>query len=119
MSHVHAFFMHTYHFFFNLSDIKCVGTFLFVPLSLFLSVSCSMTPKCKPTLSRNPLHSRASSSSPSADPTPVHVRFRDDKARKDFLEKSFYRIFSILTFPLSSTVGVGSHYVAPQSCAIL
>ena len=29
--------------------------------------------------------------------------------------KSFYRIFSILTFPLSSTVGVGSHCVASRS----
>ena len=29
--------------------------------------------------------------------------------------KSFYQIFSILTFPLSSTVGVGSHCVASRS----
>ena len=29
--------------------------------------------------------------------------------------KSFYQIFSILTFPLSSTVRVGSHYVTSQS----
>ena len=29
--------------------------------------------------------------------------------------KSFYRIVPILTFPLSSTVGVGSHYVASRS----
>ena len=29
--------------------------------------------------------------------------------------KSFYWIFPILTFPLSSTVGVGSHCVASQS----
>ena len=29
--------------------------------------------------------------------------------------KSFYQIFQILTFPLSSTVGVGNHCVASQS----
>ena len=29
--------------------------------------------------------------------------------------KSFYRIFLILTFPLSSTIGVGSHCVASRS----
>ena len=32
--------------------------------------------------------------------------------------KSFCQIFLTLTYPLSSTVGVGSHYVAPQSCAL-
>ena len=36
--------------------------------------------KSKSTSSRNPLHSGASSS----DFTPSHVRFRDDKAHKDF-----------------------------------
>ena len=42
--------------------------------------------------------------------------------RKNFLDeafiwnaKSFYQIFPILTFPLSSTVRVGSHYVASRS----
>ena len=32
--------------------------------------------------------------------------------------KSFYQNFSILTFPLSSIVGVGSHYVASRSLVI-
>ena len=59
-------------------------------LSLFLSfsssyVSCVMAPKCKSTPSRNPLRSRASSSSPS-NPTPSHIRFRDEKAKLDFSE---------------------------------
>ena len=59
-------------------------------LSLFLSfsssyVSCVMAPKRKSTPSRNPLHSRASSSSPS-NPTPSHVRFHDEKAKLDFFE---------------------------------
>ena len=45
-----------------------------------------MAPKCKSTPSRNPLRSWASSSSSFFDLTPSHVRFRDDKIRKDFLE---------------------------------
>ena len=32
--------------------------------------------------------------------------------------KSFYQIFLTLTYPLSSIVGVGSHYVAFRSCAL-
>ena len=44
----------------------------------------SMAPKRKSTLSQNPLCSRTSSSS--SDPTPSHIRFRDEDARKDFLE---------------------------------
>ena len=50
--------------------------------SLFLSVICSMAPKRKLTLSRNPFHFGTSSS----NSTPLHVRFCDDKARKDFSE---------------------------------
>ena len=59
-------------------------------LSLFLSISCYIAPKRKFIPSWNPLHSRASSSSPSADSTSSHIRFRDDKAHKDFSE-NFYR----------------------------
>ena len=59
---------------------------LSISLSLFLLVSCSMAPKCKSTLSRNPLHSGTSSSSSPIDSTPSHVKFHDDKARKDFLK---------------------------------
>ena len=62
-------------------DIELFGAFLFVPLSLSF-VSCFMAPKRKSALSQNPLHSEASSS----NSTPSHVRFRDDKARKDFSE---------------------------------
>ena len=43
-----------------------------------------MAPKRKSTLSRNLLRSRASSFS---DPTPSHLRFRDENARKDFSKK--------------------------------
>ena len=59
-----------------------IGNFLLLSLSLFLESLC-MAPKRKSTPSGNPLCSRASSSS---DPTPSHVKFRDGKARQDFLE---------------------------------
>ena len=69
-----------------------VGAFLIVsfsiPLSLFLALVYSMAPKRKSTLSQNPLRSEASTFS--SDSTPSHVRFCDDKARKDFL-KNFSR----------------------------
>ena len=63
-----------------------VGAFMIVSLShsLFLALVCSMAPKRKSTLSQNPLRSGASTSS--SNPTSSHVRFRDDKARNDFLE---------------------------------
>ena len=58
-----------------------IGTLLRVSLSLSLFLSDSLR------ISQNPLCPRASSSS---DSTPLHVRFRDDKARQDFL-KNFSR----------------------------
>ena len=42
-----------------------------------------MAPKCKSTLSQNPLCSGASTSS---DPTPLHIRFHDEDAQKTFSE---------------------------------
>ena len=42
-----------------------------------------MAPKRKSTPSQNPFHSRASTSS---DPTPSHIWFRDEDARKAFSE---------------------------------
>ena len=57
--------------------------YFFASLSFSLSDSLRMATKRKTTPSRNPLRSRASSSS---DSTPFHVRFRDDKAHQDFLE---------------------------------
>ena len=63
------------------------GVFLIVsfslPLFLFTLV-VSIAPKRKSTPSRNPLRFGISSSS---DPTPSHLRFRDDDAHKAFLEK--------------------------------
>ena len=78
--------MHTYFFSVYLIYLKLLETFLIVILSLHLclfTLVVSMTPKCKSTPARNPLHSSASSSS---DPTLSHIRFRDDDAFKAFLE---------------------------------
>ena len=64
--------------------LNCFGVFLIVFLSLpffLFTLVVSMAPKRKSTLSQNPLHSRASSSS---NPTPSHIWFHDEDARKDF-----------------------------------
>ena len=101
---------------FNCLVLFCVC----VSLSLFLSVSCSMAPKRKSTLSRNAFHSRASFSSSPFDSTPpmsgfVMIKpvwtFRRTSHDEAFIwnAKLFYWIFPILTFPLSPIVGVGSH----------
>ena len=68
--------------------LNCFGTFLivsFFPLSLSLlfTLVVSMAPKRKSTPSQNPFRSGASSSS---DPTPSHIRFCNEDARKDFSE---------------------------------
>ena len=116
-------------FFLYILILICVRAFLFVSLSLSLSLSlsfytlaCSMAPKHKSTLSRNPFHSRASPSSSPSDSTPsVMIKpirtFWRTSHDKVFIwnAKLFYRIFPILAFPLSSTVGVGSYYVASRS----
>ena len=62
-------FIHTYLHFFRFLYTAVIGTFLtlFLSLSLFLALVCSMAPKRKSTPSQNPLRSRASSSS---NPTP-------------------------------------------------
>ena len=61
---------------------------LFLPLSLFLLLVYSMAPKCKSTPSENPLRSWASTSS--SNPTPSHVRFRNNKAQKDFSRRGIH-----------------------------
>ena len=48
-----------------------------------------MAPKCKSTPSRNPFRSGASTLS---DPTPSSIKFRDEGARKAFLEKFSRRV---------------------------
>ena len=68
-------------FFFSLIDINLCWYFsVYPPLSLSLSVNCSMAPKRKSAPSRDLFHFGASTS----DSTPSHVRFYDEKARTDF-----------------------------------
>ena len=65
--------------------LKCVWSFsdcLFLPSFSLVYVSHVYGTKTKSTPSQNPLRSRALSSS---DPT-SHIWFRDEDARKDFLE---------------------------------
>ena len=114
-------FMHTYLQFFIFLYIDVVSAFLLVSLSpsLFLSVSCFMAPKRKSIPSQNPLPSKVillllTYGSVMIKPGRTLRRTFLDKA---FIRnaKSFYQIFSILTFPLSSSVAVGSHCVASRS----
>ena len=70
---------------------ELLGTFLIVSLSLSLfsfMLVVSMAPKRKSTLSQSPLRSGASTFS---DPTPSHIRFRDEDIRKAFLENFSWR----------------------------
>ena len=94
MSHVHAFScICTFKFLYLLYCIL-FGAFLIVSLSssLFVSyISCIMAPKRKSTLSRNPHRFEASSSSSPSEPTPSHIRFRDEKAKLDFFENFSWR----------------------------
>ena len=83
-------FMHTYLQVSIFVILYLVGAFLIV--FLFLSyISCIMAPKRKSTPSWNPLRSGASFSSSPSNPTPSHVRFRDGKAKSDFLENFLQR----------------------------
>ena len=132
MSHVHACFMHTYHFF-NLIDVKCVGTFLCVcvSLSLYLSLSLSWLAAIW-HLNGNPLCPRTLFVLGHLHPLPplilLHLTFDSMMIKpvrtfqRNFHDaafiqntKSFYQTFPILTFPLSSIVGVRSHYVTSWS----
>ena len=128
MSHVHAFFVHMYHFCFYYIDIKLFGAFLHVSLSpsLFLALICPMAPKRKSTQSWNPLRSRhflilpplilLHLMSDSMMIKPIRT-FRRTSHDATFIRnaKLFYWTFPILTFQLSSIVGVRSHCVASRS----
>ena len=61
-------------------------SFLSLPFFLIMLV-VSIAPKHKSTPTQNPLHSGTSSS---FDPSPSHIRFRDDDAFKTF-SKNFSR----------------------------
>ena len=104
----------SYHFFFSLflslvalwhlnENILCPET-LFVPGHLLLLPRLIL------------LH--LTSGSVMIKPVRTFQRTSHDEA---FIQnaKLFYQTFLILTFPLSSTVGVGSHYVASRSLVLL
>ena len=78
--------MHTYFLFNILVIFELLWNFSdclsFSPLLLFTLV-VSMAPSRKSTPSQNPLRSTTSSS---FDPTPSHIRFCDEEARKAFSE---------------------------------
>ena len=87
MSHIHAFPMHTYSLFNILVIFEICWDFsdrlsLSLPLLSFTLV-VSMAPKRKFAPSQNPLCFGASTSS---DPTPSHIWFCDEDARKAFSE---------------------------------
>ena len=67
--------------------LNCLGlfwVFLSSPLLSLVYINASMASKRKYAPSQNPLRSRASSSP--SNPTPSHIRFRDEDAWKDFSE---------------------------------
>ena len=76
-------FMHMLFIFFSIFCLWCVA-FCSLSLSL-LQIDWAMAPKTrKSTPARNPLQgSKSSSFDP---PIPLHIRFRDENAWKDFLE---------------------------------
>ena len=110
-------------FIFLYFDIELFGAFLFFPLSLSLVVLWHLSENLlRPGtlfvprhLLLIPLH--LMSSSGMIKPVRTFWRTFPDKA---FIwnAKSSYQIFPILTFPLSSTVGVRSHCMASQSLAL-
>ena len=132
MSHVYTFScIHTFMFLsFDIKTVWCFSDCLSLPLSLFLTLVASwhlnINPLCPRTLfvPRHflfllllaPLH--LTYSSVIRRPSWTSWRTFDDEV---FIQnaKSFYQIFLTLTYPLSSTVEVGSHCVASQSHAIL
>ena len=122
LMHFHAYVPYIFYILIYWFYLVLFCVFLSPSLSL-VYISCVMVPKHNSTLSQNPLHSEASTSS---DLTPSFILFRDEKAKSDFFEnsldeafiqntKSFYQTSPTLTYPLSFTVGVGSHCVTSRS----
>ena len=128
MLHVYAFFMHTYQFCFYHFDIKLFGAFLFVSFSHFLFPLLVALWHLNRNLLRPenffvlehflllPLLILLSFMFGSMMRRPIRTskRTSHDEA---FIRnaKLFYRIFPILTFPLSSTIGIGSHCMTSRS----
>ena len=123
MSYAHAFFMHTYPFFSLWFILICVGTFLFIPPSLSLSrlialwhLNVSLLHPKTFFISGHLLlilHPLTFGSMMRRLVRTSRRTFRDTTFIQN--AKSSYQTFPILTFPLSSTVGVGSHFVASRS----
>ena len=118
MSHAHAFFMHTLYLFFSFMVVMC-------SLSLSLSrIDYAMAPKArKSTPTRNPLQGSESSSSDSH--VPLHVRFRDEKARKDFSENYLERQVILSDFDETQlpdvirSQGWASLFKSPFRCPVM
>ena len=81
--HSHACVLSFQYILIYLNYLRLFWLSLFLSLFFCLRLVVSMAPKRKSTPSQNPLRSGASSSS---DPTPSHLRFRDENAQKDFSE---------------------------------
>ena len=125
MSHAHAFFMHTYNFFFFYLYLIDIDLCWYFSLSLSLSLSW-LVALWHPNISL--LRPRTlfilghlllilpplTFGSVMRRPVRTSQRTFHDEA---FIRnaKSFYWTFPIPIFPLSSTVGAGSHFVASRS----
>ena len=89
MSHVHAFPLYTYSLFHILAIFELLWDFfdcLFLSLFFLFTLVVSIAPKRKSAPSQNPLRYKTSSLSSSFDPTPSHIWFCDEDARKEFSE---------------------------------
>ena len=120
MSHVHALScIRTFNsIYFDIFVVWYFFDCLLLFLSFFLSYdSCVMTPKRKSIPSQNLLRSRASSCSMMRRPNWTSWRTFHD-ATFIWNSKSFCQISLTLTYPLSSTVRVGRHFVASRSRAL-
>ena len=126
MSHVHVFPMHMYSLFNILFIFELLWDFsncLFLSLSFLFMIVMSMAPKRKSTPSWNPLRSEH------------HLllilllllfgsvmRMPERTSRRTFLDEVFiwnaesvWRTLPTLTYPMSFTVGVGSHCVMSRA----
>ena len=123
MSHVHAFFMHTYLSFLSFWYWYCLVLFYLSLSFSFFRLVCAwhpsaslLHPKTLFILGHRLLLILLLLMLGFVMIKPVRT-FRRTFLDTTFIQntKSFYQTFPILTFLLSSLVGVGSHYVASKS----
>ena len=81
LMHFHAYIPSIQYISIYLNCLELFWLSLSSPSLFSFTLVVSMAPKCKSIPSQNPLCSGASSSS---DPTPSHIQFHDEDARKDF-----------------------------------